>query len=120
MPYEILKRDRSYCVYKKGGDAVKCYKTLAQATKLLRALYANVEDADKRVDYAIAETYMRMTADKMMPPLDKWSERHFERAYQYLERVVVESQSMDDIRAFRAAQPEIGRASCRERVCSWV
>jgi len=105
MPYEILKRDKIYCVYKKGGEAVKCYSTLAQATKLLRALYANVEDADERVDRAIAEAYMRITADKMMPSLDKWSERHFERAYQYLERIVVESQPMDDIRAFRAAQP---------------
>ncbi len=104
MPYEILRRDNRYCVYKKSGDAVKCYRTLAQATKLLRALYANVEDADERVDRAVAEAYMRVTADKMMPELDKWSERHFERAYQYLERLDVESRVMDDIRAFRAAQ----------------
>ena len=103
MPYEILRRDGKYCVYKKGGDAVKCYRTLAQATKLLRALYANVEDADQRVDQTIAEAYMRITADKMMPELDKWSERHFERAYQYLERLDVESKPMDDIRAFQPA-----------------
>ena len=104
MPYEILRRDNKYCVYKKSGDAVKCYRTLAQATKLLRALYANVEDADQRVDNAVAEAYLRITADKMMPDLDKWSERHFERAYEVLEKISVESQAMDDIRAFRVAQ----------------
>lgn len=51
MPYFIEQRDEKYCVVqgtkKKPGDTEECHDTKDEASAHMRALYANVEDADK-------------------------------------------------------------------------
>lgn len=45
MPYEVRERDGKHCVAKKGGDIMKCYPKRDDAIRYMRALYANVPDA---------------------------------------------------------------------------
>ncbi|MDW8293262.1 MAG: hypothetical protein RML84_09255 [Anaerolineae bacterium] len=51
MPYDIIRRENKYCVRNsETGDIKHCYRTRREALRLLRALYANVEDAAERAD----------------------------------------------------------------------
>lgn len=47
MPYEIREESGEFCVWKQGGEKMKCYPTKDEADKYLAALYANVQDAGK-------------------------------------------------------------------------
>lgn len=50
MPWSLHKRGDQTCVVSDtDGKTVKCYGSRKEATDLLRALYANVPDASKRV-----------------------------------------------------------------------
>lgn len=62
MPYDIRRNNNAFCVVKSDtGDAVKCYRRLANAKRLLRALYANVEDADRAYRTALLSMYSAIT-----------------------------------------------------------
>lgn len=64
MPYKIVTRDKRYCVVKEDGQKIKCYSRLSSARKLLRALYANVEDADRAFRKSVASIYESLTGVK--------------------------------------------------------
>lgn len=79
MPYEIVQRDKQYCVVNERGEIKHCYETLKQAQRLMRALYANVPDArasdadeqDERDEiYKRYHALVNMSASE----LERWAE----------------------------------------------
>src|SRR5688572_49288 len=44
MPWDVKEENGRYCVYKKGGEKLKCYDSKEEAARYARALYANVHE----------------------------------------------------------------------------
>lgn len=45
MPYEIQQQNGKHCVFKQGGELIKCHDTEQEAKDHMAALYANVSEA---------------------------------------------------------------------------
>lgn len=76
MPYDIIRRKRRYCVRNsETGEIKHCYDTKEKALRLLRALYANVDDARAESEErdAVFKAYhalVNMSASE----LEQWAE----------------------------------------------
>lgn len=77
MPYKVVRRGDEYCVAKSDtGEIEKCYATRREALKLLRALYANVEDARRAADEdELDEVYRRWRelVNMSASELERWA-----------------------------------------------
>ena len=68
MPYKIVKEENKYCVHKENADGsvgktVKCHDSESQAKAHMRALYANVKDANMTF-------YTELTLSNISKPFD--------------------------------------------------
>lgn len=77
MPYDIIEREGKYCVRNsESGEVKKCYGTRGRALRLLRALYANVDDAQRAVtDEERDEIYRRYheIVNMSASELERWA-----------------------------------------------
>jgi hypothetical protein len=59
MPWEIKNENGKHCVYKAGGEKLKCYDDKAEATRYVRALYANVHEGMAEFSMSIVKANIK-------------------------------------------------------------
>lgn len=77
VPYDIIESEGKFCVRNSETREVKkCYDTREKALRLLRALYANVEDATRSAEDQVDEVYKRYheLVNMSASELERWAE----------------------------------------------
>jgi hypothetical protein len=59
MPWSVISKDGKHCVYKAGGELVKCHDSKEKAVAHARALYANVHEGIAEFSMAIVKANIK-------------------------------------------------------------
>lgn len=59
MPWEVRSQNGKHCVYKEGGELVKCHENKEKAVAHMRALYANVHEGIAEFSMSIVKANVK-------------------------------------------------------------